>query len=677
MPEDDREQPTEADVTDREIVSDQSAPPGEAPPQDAGASAETPEPPPGPAAATVADEPGATQSTTTEPAPAVPVPETARRAEEPFPSAPAAAPAARSLAGQISGALVVAIVWATLQLHGLGNAPFHTKGEPREALVVAEIVNGGGWVLPRRNGVELPSKPPMFHWLGALTSIARGKTDEWSVRFPSAALSGAAALLVFLAGVSFWGTRAGLVAALALLTTFEWTRAATSARVDMTLTFGLTVSFIALLLLRRNDRTMWRVMFYAGMAWAILTKGPAAGAIPLLLAVVFLAVLDRSLTTVRRLQLVRGLVVVLLICGAWYLLALRDGGRQFFDKQILFENVLRAVGGSGYRGGHLHSAGRLMLELLAGLLPWALFLPVLVQWLWQSRREGPKPGARVFLLAWIAAVLLPYSLATSKRGVYLLPLYPAVCLLLGAWWEAALRDHHSFDWLGRLLRPLGWLGALIFGAAALAVGGELVGIPAVAATAGFLHGETARHVAAVAATMTTHGTILFGLFAVAAAGAVATANGAPAGRWGVAFLGLFASMAALIISVQSTILPAVAREKTRKQYAERVREIVSDPARVAAYDDFDYGFVFYWGRHVPVYRGSLSARAPEYLLIKDTAWNRLEPSERAHYEIVPEGASGRSGNVGRLLLVRRLPAEPVPEEALPGLAPPGAGPTAD
>src|SRR5512135_1093571 len=101
-----------------------------------------------------------------------------------------------------ASAVLIILAWTVLQLWGLGRVPFHTKGEPREGLVVWEMTHGGGWILPKRNGEELPSKPPLFHWLGAITSLAHGATDEWSIRLPSAGLSLVAALCVFATGAA-------------------------------------------------------------------------------------------------------------------------------------------------------------------------------------------------------------------------------------------------------------------------------------------------------------------------------------------------------------------------------------------------------------------------------------------------------------------------------------------
>src|SRR5215210_4151766 len=92
---------------------------------------------------------------------------------------------------------------------GLGDVPFYTKGEPREATVVWEIYTTGEWILPLRNGHIIPSKPPLFHWLGTGTSFARGELTEWTIGFPSALLGLVGVGLTYGAGVALWRVEVG------------------------------------------------------------------------------------------------------------------------------------------------------------------------------------------------------------------------------------------------------------------------------------------------------------------------------------------------------------------------------------------------------------------------------------------------------------------------------------
>ena len=89
----------------------------------------------------------------------------------------------------IPTAIGLGLLCVILYMWQLGELPFYTKGQPREATVVWEIYTHGEWILPLRNGHLIPSKPPLFHWLGALCSFALGELSEFTIRLPSAILA--------------------------------------------------------------------------------------------------------------------------------------------------------------------------------------------------------------------------------------------------------------------------------------------------------------------------------------------------------------------------------------------------------------------------------------------------------------------------------------------------------
>ena len=178
--------------------------------------------------------------------------------------------------------------------------------------------------------------------------------DEASVRLPSAVQSGVAALLVTGAAAATIGPVAGGAAGVVLLSSFEWLRAATAARVDMTLAFGLTLVFVGLLLFRRRERTVWLCLVYVGAAWATLAKGIPGLAIPVL-QIALLCVVDRSLAPLRRLHPLRGVLFVAIVAGAWYAAAAAQGGRAFLTI-VANENFVRIVGAKSASLGHVHGA---------------------------------------------------------------------------------------------------------------------------------------------------------------------------------------------------------------------------------------------------------------------------------------------------------------------------------
>ena len=568
-------------------------------------------------------------------------------------AAPPAVPRWSALTIVCYAALVV-VAWAGLELWALGKAPFHTKGEPREGLVVWQMAHQGSWILPRRDGptgMEVPSKPPLFHWLGAVTSLIRGSTDEWSIRFPSAALSLIALLCVFGAGTALWSARAGLCASLALMTMFEWARASTGARVDMTLTFGLQLALLSLLFFLRSRAARWLIPLYAGMAVAVLGKGPVGVVLPALVMLVMVA-LTRDLSVLRQMRLARGALAVGVAAGSWYVLALIVGGWQFFYKQILAENIFTFFDSQKFGGGHRHPAFYLFGALLLGVLPWTAFLPGLAARCWRQRRAITVRDARVYLLVWILVVFGFYALAASKRSVYLLSLYPAVALLLG-WWadEQSQAPPEEERWLASVLRLVGWLLIATVALVLAIVLLESLGAPILLAVRGWLPATAQGYAPWISETARAGRWVLLGLLVAALASLYGCVRAAAALHWKGLFAGIFSAATAVILSINLVVLPGIAEHESRRSFIAAVRETLRPDHELFFFRAFEYDAVFYWQDHIPIYEGPWPAGAPRYLLMDKAEWERMRPEAAEQYEQVT--FADRRAADGSLVLIRR------------------------
>jgi 4-amino-4-deoxy-L-arabinose transferase-like glycosyltransferase len=560
-------------------------------------------------------------------------------------------------------ALVVFVAWGGLVFWHLGELPFHSKGEPREGLVVWEMTHGGGWILPQRNGTELPSKPPLFHWLGAIASLAHRATDEWSIRFPSAALSLAGLLAVFAAGTALCSPRAGLYAGLILMTSFEWARAATSARVDMTLTVGLEGAFLSLLFFWRSRSPAWLVPLYLSIAWAVLGKGPVGIALPGLVAAVLIvlswdsaalkekrigAVFDWS--ALRQLRLVRGAIAVGLLAGTWYVLALFIGGWAFFRKQILAENIFTFLNDPGFGGGHRHNLFYLPLQLVLGFLPWSLFLPGLAALLWRRRQELGRGDWRVYLLVWIAVVFTFFEVAASKRGVYLLSSYPAVALLLGWWWDEQGRATGTLAWLGRAVAAVCWIVAGVACIAALVAALESFGLSPLSIVEARLSAKAAVGLALGREIVRDCGLPLTAALLLAASGFAVSGRLGREASWSTLFVALFASAAIALLATRLIVMPAAARQLTLRDFMTGVRRVVEPDASLSFYRTFDYQAVYYSQRHIPAFDGTLFTDGPRYLLVERGLWQTEQARAGLRYQQVAVE------NDRRLVLLRHIDA---------------------
>jgi len=550
-------------------------------------------------------------------------------------------------------ATVITAIWFAMSLWGLGKAPFHTKGEPREALVVWEMPHGGGWILPMRNGEELPSKPPLFHWLGAATSLLRGSVDEWSIRFPSAALSLLSLWCVFAAGSALWTAEAGLLSALVLMTTFEWARAATNARVDMSLTFGLQAAFLCLLFFLRTRSPRWLTPLYVGIALAVLGKGFVGAVLPGLVALTMILLL-RDWQLLIDLRLVRGACIVLAIAGLWYVLALFVGGMSFFHKQILGEQLFTFVDNPDFGWtGHRHSLAYLPGTLLLGLLPWTpFFVPTAVA-LWQKRRELTVGDTRLYLLVWIVVVFAFYELASHKRSVYLLALYPAAALLLGSWWHEQLGRRDRFAWMAKATVLLATLLLVILIPLTLALFLEALGLSWLSWLTPRLSRSAQFALPGIAAAVDADGVLLAALLLLGLGALYALRRGARQHDWGVMFVGLLVATVALQALVRVVFLPGLAHHQTFAAMMREVRAVVGPQSPLHFYKAFEYGAVFYSEGHIPQYQGAWPEQGPRFVLIKPSTWE----AERATTEVVYEKVALKSSLEGKskdaLILLRR------------------------
>jgi 4-amino-4-deoxy-L-arabinose transferase-like glycosyltransferase len=559
------------------------------------------------------------------------------------------------------------LLCALLYLWGLGDLPFHTKGEPREATVVWEIYTSGEWVLPLRNGSIIPSKPPLFHWLSAFLSLAGGELNEFTIRLPSALLAIVGVLLTYYAGVALWGVEAGLIAALILATSFEWVRAAVTARVDMTLTVFMVTAFLFFLFLyrRRQVGRAEALLFFFLLGLATLAKGPVGALLPGLAIGAFL-LRQRDLQFLRQLHLVPGIVLLVFVAGSWYGLALWKGGGEFFVKQVLKENVLRFFASGEAGMGHEHPFYYFVPNFFLGMAPWSFFFPPLAAFLYQRRGTWAEDGFR-YLLIWTATVFLFYSAASSKRSVYILPLYPAVALLLGAWWQELRRGRIALPRIVFLL--LQACGYVCFGVVSLAVaivGAQFLGHDPLSLIRPFLHPKDQSDLPIFTGLVSTRPVAFLTWFAVVGPSALLLVRGVRRQYWGQVFASLVVFTVTTFLLVNNVFQPALGAARTFRPFMPEVVARVGN-APLFFYRAFDSGALYYAGRRIPFYDpATRPLDSPCFLLTWDEEWKKLARQAGPVLQAVAVSkGTGPKGNHHLVLVYVPPGTAPPAEDAVP------------
>jgi 4-amino-4-deoxy-L-arabinose transferase-like glycosyltransferase len=531
-----------------------------------------------------------------------------------------------------------------LFLVNLGAYPLYTKGETREAVTVFDIVHGGGIILPMRAGVEVPSKPLMMHWLAALVSLGVGHVNEWTVRLPSAVFAVLGLIVCYVYVRRFFDQRSALIAALMLGTSCQYLQAG-GARVDMTLTFFLEMALFHFLAIAEglSKRT---APLYLAIACAVLTKGPIGLGLPALVAVIWM-VMFRRVNVVGSLKLGRGSLIIVAIGGGWYLAAAIIGGNAFIQKQVLAENVYRLFALPGFTVGHAHPFYYMEAALLVGFLPWS---PVAALAALRYRKQPYKGDARFgYMLVWLLVILVFYNLPESKRGVYLLALYPAlstiVAVLLS---QASEGPAPAVDSGGRAVASVAGGFLITIGVSALIGSGML-----------FYSAETVRWILAQ-----------FGILVAELPMALRPADSK---HWLAAVLipltslgvgiwmlssrpwlepivgGIAVGAIAMKLAVNLVIEPAIANTLSIKRFALQARQY-TDAESIYYFGGLDYGFIFYSERNVKF----ISVNdPPESVVGSEEQWPLMPANFRSHYRMVLRSNPTEWDGSGRLLLLVR------------------------
>ncbi|MBK9956524.1 MAG: glycosyltransferase family 39 protein [Rhodocyclaceae bacterium] len=297
--------------------------------------------------------------------------------------------------------------------------------EGRYAEIPREMVASGDWLTPRLNGIKYFEKPPLQYWATATAFELFGQHD-WTARLWPALTGFLGILLAWFAGRRLFGAEAGLLAAVTLASSLLYLGIGHFNSLDMGLTFFLEAAVFGFLLAQSGERR-WMLAAWAALALAVLTKGIVALVLTggtLLLH----SLLTRDLSPWRRLEFARGLPLFLLIAAPWFI-AVSLANPEFAHFFFIHEHFERFLTKVHHR---YQPAWYFVPILILGALPWTTLA---LQSLAQAWRQREKSGfaARRFLVLWCVVVFGFFSVSDSKLPSYILPLFPALALLLGDW----------------------------------------------------------------------------------------------------------------------------------------------------------------------------------------------------------------------------------------------------
>lgn len=363
---------------------------------------------------------------------------------------------------RIFGAGWVLVLGSIVFLWNLGSIGLVDETEPLFAEAARLMLKTGDWITPFYNGEPRFDKPPLIYWLMAIAYRIVG-VNEWGARLPSALSAIALMGMVFYTLARFgnpggdrrtggWLAAAIGAAVMALHPlVIVWGRTGVS---DMLLTSCIGLALLSFFCGYAEGETDndpsaekqgflpsgWYLAAYVFTGLAILTKGPVGVVLPGLVVAGFLVYVGSFWRVLREMRVLLGVAIVLAISLPWYGLATLANGEAFIDTFFGYHNVERFT---SVVNRHWAPWYFYFVVVLVGILPWSAYLPLAIGRLqvwkrtyWQRQSRTEQLG--LFALFWFAAVFLFFTIAVTKLPSYVLPLTPAVAILVALLWEATV-----------------------------------------------------------------------------------------------------------------------------------------------------------------------------------------------------------------------------------------------
>ncbi|MEM8932241.1 MAG: glycosyltransferase family 39 protein, partial [Acidobacteriota bacterium] len=318
---------------------------------------------------------------------------------------------------------ILALAAGLLFFLGLGQRDLWNPNEPIYGRAVAEMEQGGEWLVPTVNDQVFAEKPILYFWSARVTAKLLGGVDELSLRVPAAVAGVASVVLTFLWVLPYVGRRRAFTTAALFATLYQVFWASRSVQMDIFVlasTLGVLVPLTRLLDFDLSPRRAW---IYAGLAAGLgfTAKGPVTLILPGLVIAAY-AVSTRRLGRLLGPPALWGGAIALVVSLPWYLALWLRGESAFLYEVLIRQNFMRFVDAWDHQQPWWYFLEYLWIDYA----PWSWLLPAAALTVARSREEGRLQRQSWI---WIAGIVFFFSLSESKRAPYILPIAPAVAAL--------------------------------------------------------------------------------------------------------------------------------------------------------------------------------------------------------------------------------------------------------
>lgn len=333
--------------------------------------------------------------------------------------------------------LLLVILSALVFFANLGGTSIYILDEARNAGCAMEMWQRHDPIIPTFNDVLRTDKPPL-HYFFMMLAYTIGGVTPFTARLFSALAGVMLVVFVYRKVRTALNEPVAFYTGLVLLSSLQLAIQFHLAVPDPYLILWMAVSLLSFYTGFEGNRRADMRWFYVAAALAFLTKGLIAIVFPGIIISFYLLLTQRvNLTSFRKLRLLWGIMLFLIIALPWYLAVgyQTDGAwlRGFFIEHNL-DRYTRTM--EGHRGFPLAPFAILLLALL----PFSVFIIQAVRLALRQRKEHPF---LLYCLIVVVTIAGFFSFSKTILPSYPAPVIPFLAVVLGYYLHALVEGRHT------------------------------------------------------------------------------------------------------------------------------------------------------------------------------------------------------------------------------------------
>ena len=309
----------------------------------------------------------------------------------------------------------------------LGGRSLENKDSVGHPEIAREILESKDWIMLHENGKIYVDKPPLHHWLTALSFKAFG-VNTFAARFPEAAAAFCGILLAFFYSKSiFRNDETAFLAAIMLLATFGYLWWARRTRTDIEFSVFFAASLISFYRGCQAEESkikiLWYMAFWLATGGAFLEKAFIAFSnFAICIPYVILSVFKSGPRKISAKLLVLTSPVLALVIFPWIWSLYRHPEFQQYWEVLKYTEIASRTGG----------LFEYVIDLPMKIFPGTPFFFMGLWAFYRFRKHLPDHRGLTFMLLWIGVYFFMLHFTEVKDTRYLIPLY-LPCAVVGAW----------------------------------------------------------------------------------------------------------------------------------------------------------------------------------------------------------------------------------------------------